>query len=410
NEEAIALLNGEGGAVFGEFSAGLAGLVRLNEERAAEAGRRAESRFTTTRYRIIVLLVFTILISGVIAAWLAQLVIVPVRQLVKAARNVAEGDFDVHLENASKDEVGTLTRSFSLMARSLQTQQDDLQTKNQDLELALQKLRDTQQQLLLQEKMASLSQLTAGIAHEIKNPLNFITNFSHLSVELMNDLLEELQSNSKRPVAEVMKEIQDILDDLTFNATKIKEHGKRADSIVSSMMQHARKGRAQRRSVDVNALLEEYVNLAFHGKRASTPDFKVTIERNYDEAIEHIEIVPEDIGRVILNLVNNAFYAVHERANTGEESYTPTMSVVSRQAGKQIEVRVKDNGKGIPEEVCEKIFEPFFTTKPAGSGTGLGLSLSHEIVTKGHGGTLAVESREGEGATFIITLPYESQS
>ena len=408
NEEAIALLNGEAGTVFGAFSAGLARLVRLNEERSAEAARRAESTFTTTRYRIIVLLVFTILISGVIAAWLAQLVIVPVRQLVNAARNVAEGDFDVQLENPSKDEVGTLTRSFSLMARSLKTQQEDLQTKNQDLELALQKLRDTQQQLLLQEKMASLSQLTAGIAHEIKNPLNFITNFSHLSVDLMNDLMEELESNSERLVAEVMKEIQDILDDLTFNATKIKEHGKRADSIVSSMMQHARKGRAERRSVDVNALLEEYVNLAFHGKRASTPDFKVSIERNYDDAMEQVKIVPEDIGRVILNLVNNAFYAVHERAKSGGESYTPAMRVASRQDGKRIEIRVKDNGPGIPEEVCEKIFEPFFTTKPAGAGTGLGLSLSHEIVTKGHGGTLVVESREGEGATFIFTLPVDA--
>ena len=327
NEEAIALLNGDAGGVFGEFSSDLAGLVQLNEERASEAALRAEATFTGTRNRIIVLLIVTILISGVIAGWLARLVIVPVRQLVNAARKVAEGDFNVHFETVSEDEVGTLTRSFSFMADSLKTQQQDLQDKNNDLELALRKLRDTQQQLLLKEKMASLSQLTAGIAHELKNPLNFITNFSQLSIEITDDLRQELIANREQPVGDVLNEVQDLLEDLTFNAAKIKEHGKRADSIVLNMMQHARKGRAERRSTDINALVEEYVNLAYHGIRASTPGFMVAIERDYGDNIAEIEIVPEEMGRVILNIVNNAFYAVNERAQMGEEGYTPVVTV-----------------------------------------------------------------------------------
>lgn len=409
NQEAIALLNGDAGEVFGEFSADLAGLVHLNETRASEAARRAEATYITTRNRIVLLLIAAILVSGFIAAWLAQLVIAPVRQLVRAARKVADGDFNVYFESVSKDEVGTLTHSFSSMARSLKTQQEDLQAKNEDLELALQQLRDTQQQLLLKEKMASLGQLTAGIAHEIKNPLNFITNFSQLSIELADELTNELEANRERPVAEALNEIQDLLADLTFNAAKINEHGKRADGIVLSMMQHARSGRGERRAVNVNTLLEEYVNLAYRGMRASTPDFRVTIHRSYDDSIAAIEIVPEEISRVFLNIVNNAFFAVHEQAGKVDGSYTPTVNVSTHHSIKHIEIRVQDNGAGVPEEVHEKIFEPFFTTKPAGKGTGLGLSLSHEIVTKGHGGTLSVESNPGKGATFVIGLPVEPQ-
>ncbi|MEM8486464.1 MAG: ATP-binding protein [Bacteroidota bacterium] len=405
NEDALALLNGDAGEVFGELSADLAGLVHLNEARAAEAAQRAETTFTGTRNRIIVLLIFTILISGIIAGWLARLVIVPVRQLVNAARKVADGNFNVHVTSVSKDEIGTLTHSFSSMARSLEKQQADLHVKNQDLEQALQQLRDTQQQLLLKEKMASLSQLTAGIAHELKNPLNFINNFSQLSIDIADDLKQELSDNSKQPVADVMPDIQDLIDDLTFNAAKINEHGKRADRIVLSMMQHARRGRAERSAVDLNALVEEYVKLGYHGMRASTPSFKVNIRRAYDEQIGEVEVVQEEIGRVILNIVTNAFYAVHERAQTGEEGYEPQMTVGSRINGKNVAVWVQDNGSGIPEDVRAKIFDPFFTTKPSGAGTGLGLSLSHEIVVEGHGGDLTCESEEGQGATFTIMLP-----
>ncbi len=285
------------------------------------------------------------------------------------------------------------------------TLEQKVEQRTQDLEHSLHLLTEAQDQLIQSEKLASLVRLTAGIAHEIKNPLNFVNNFSHLSVELADDLMQELEAHREQPVAEVLDEVQDLLDDLKFNAEKINEHGQRADSIVQSMMQHARGGKGQRRPTDINALLDEYVTLAYHGMRANTPEFNVTLERHYDEAVGKVEIVPEEICRVFVNLMNNAFYAVHEQALASDDAYAPTVEVYTRRHGERIEIRVRDNGSGIPEAVREKIFEPFFTTKPAGEGTGLGLSISYDIVTQGHGGTMTVESDEGEGATFTIELP-----
>ena len=282
--------------------------------------------------------------------------------------------------------------------------------KHGELDEAYNELKTTQAHLIQSEKMASLGRLTAGIAHEIKNPLNFVNNFSQLSVELAGEVSEELQTHREQPVADVLDEVQDLLDDLKFNAEKINEHGKRADGIVKSMMQHARGGKGERRATDVNALLDEYVTLAFHGMRANTPDFNVTLERAYDDAVGEVEMVPEEISRVFVNVMNNAFYAVHERALTSGDSYVPTVEVRTRRDGDRIEIRVRDNGTGISEAVREKIFEPFFTTKPTGEGTGLGLSISYDIVTQGHDGTLTVESEEGQGTTFVITLPTDSRT
>ena len=285
------------------------------------------------------------------------------------------------------------------------TLEQRVEERTEELEQSLNRLTEAQDQLIQSEKLAGLGRLTAGIAHEIKNPLNFVNNFSQLATELADELAEELQTHPDKPVADILGAVQDLLDDLKFNTEKIHEHGRRADSIVKSMMQHARGGEGQRRPTDVNRLLDEYVTLAYHGMRASTPAFNVTIERDYDASVGAVEMVPEEVCRVFVNVMNNAFYAVHERALSSGEGYTPTVAVRTRRDGEQVEIRVGDNGAGMPESVRARIFEPFYTTKPTGEGTGLGLSISYDIVVQGHGGTMEVESTEGEGTAFVMTLP-----
>jgi signal transduction histidine kinase/ligand-binding sensor domain-containing protein len=267
------------------------------------------------------------------------------------------------------------------------------------LDRTLAELRATQEQLVQQEKLASLGQLTAGIAHEIKNPLNFITGFSSLSGELVDDLRAELEQGGDP------EEVRALLDDLAANAAKIEEHGRRADAIVRSMMAHARSSGGERAPVDLNALVDEHVDLAWHGRRAQDIDFRVEVVRDYAADVPSVEAAAQDLGRVVLNLVGNAFDAVTEHAQKSGPDYAPRITVATRRSGDFAEVRVSDNGPGIAPDLQARIFEPFFTTKPAGSGTGLGLSLSHDIVAQGHGGTLTVESTPGEGATFVLRLP-----
>lgn len=276
-------------------------------------------------------------------------------------------------------------------------QREFAESKNQELRHLLDELKSTQAQLIQTEKMASLGQLTAGIAHEIKNPLNFINNFASLSVELTEELAEEIDK--------AQADAHDLLQDLRFNAKKIAEHGERADRIVRSMMLHARGKPEDRHSIDLNELLDEYIGLAYHGMRAQQPMFNVVLTKDFDVAVGKIPAVPQELGRVVLNLLNNAFYAVHEQANRKDETFRPRVTIRSRRYENHVEIRVADNGGGIPEAIRQSIFEPFFTTKPTGSGTGLGLSLSYDIITQGHSGTLRVESTVGEGSVFIIELP-----
>jgi len=288
----------------------------------------------------------------------------------------------------------------------------ELRTKNKQLEHLLHELKTTQQQLIQSEKMASLGRLTAGIAHEIKNPLNFVNNFSLLSTQMVDDLRAELAPLAAHIDDETQELLQDLLGDLKFNAEKINEHGRRADSIVKNMMQHASGKSGRPQPTDLNALLDENVNLSFHGMRASEPDFNVSIVRDYDPQVGAVTLIPQDIGRVFLNLLGNAFYAVFDGRGKREEGKEtgdpPTVRVSTRRLESGVEIRVSDNGPGMPPEVREKIFEPFFTTKPSGAGTGLGLSLSYDIITQTHGGSLTVESAEGKGATFTILLPTGS--
>ena len=276
-----------------------------------------------------------------------------------------------------------------------------IESTNNELQRALKHLTETQDQLVHTEKMASLGQLTAGIAHEIKNPLNFVNNFSTLSVGIVDELRAWIEEKGGMEDPDV----RELVETLKMNAAKINEHGRRADGIIRSMLEHSRTGRGEQRAVDINKLVDEYANLAYHGVRAREEGFSVALDSSYDPAIGEIEVYPQEIGRVLINLLDNAFYAVHERAGKGEAGYVPRVRVKTVGEGDVIEVWVEDNGVGIPRFARDKIFEPFFTTKPTGSGTGLGLSLSHDIVVKGHGGELTVESEEGEGARFIVRLP-----
>ncbi|HET6766618.1 MAG TPA: ATP-binding protein, partial [Chitinophagaceae bacterium] len=270
-------------------------------------------------------------------------------------------------------------------------------------------LRATQIQLIQAEKMASLGELTAGIAHEIQNPLNFVNNFSEVNDELLKELRTEADKGN-------LEEVKAIANDIVFNSEKINHHGKRADAIVKNMLQHSRSSSGAKEPTDINALADEYLRLAYHGLRAKDKTFNATMRTDFDASLSageagmgKINIIPQDIGRVVLNLINNAFYAVDEKKKAlqptkGGGEYEPTVTVSTKKEKDKVEIKVKDNGNGIPQKVLDKIFQPFFTTKPTGQGTGLGLSLSYDIV-KAHGGEIKVETKEGQGSAFIIQLP-----
>lgn len=286
----------------------------------------------------------------------------------------------------------------------LQAKNAELGATNQELEHTLDQVRRMQEQIIVQEKMASLGALTAGIAHEIKNPLNFIVNFSELSLDLTKELKEELTGLQELD-QETSGYLQEVVADLGGNAQKINAHGKRADSIVRNMLEHSRGERGERRSTDLNALVEEYVNLTYHGVRAGDSTFNASIQRDYGGDVGLVDVVPQDLSRVILNLVSNACYAVHQRAGTALDGYAPTVSIATRRAGSEVELRVRDNGTGIPPELKDKIFQPFFTTKPTGSGTGLGLSISYDIIVQEHHGAIRVDSEPDQYTEFSIRLP-----
>lgn len=261
----------------------------------------------------------------------------------------------------------------------------------------LQHLKATQQQLIQSEKMASLGELTAGIAHEIQNPLNFVNNFSDVSVELAGEMEQALQANDK-------EEAIALASDIKQNLQKISHHGRRADAIVKGMLQHSGTGTGKKEPADINALADECLRLSYHGIRARHNGFNATLKTAFDDSIGRVEIVPQDMGKVLLNLFNNAFYAVMQK-KTGLEDYEPLVTVSTRKLDGKTEITVSDNGTGIPQKMLDKIFQPFFTTKPTGEGTGLGLSLSYDIITKGHNGEIKTETKEGEGSAFIIQIP-----
>jgi signal transduction histidine kinase len=276
-----------------------------------------------------------------------------------------------------------------------------LESKNRQIENALKELKSTQSQLIQSEKMASLGELTAGIAHEIQNPLNFVNNFSEVNKELIGELVEEVDKGNTEEVKAIAKDIND-------NSEKINHHGKRADAIVKGMLQHSRASSGQKELTDINALCDEYLRLAYHGLRAKDKFFNAKFETDFDNSIGKINIIPQEIGRVILNLINNAFYAASHPSKGGlsdsDNGKAPSVWVSTKRENNKILISVRDNGAGIPSNISDKIFQPFFTTKPTGQGTGLGLSLSYDIV-KAHGGAIKVETGEGEGSEFVVMLP-----
>jgi signal transduction histidine kinase len=286
---------------------------------------------------------------------------------------------------------------------------DAVQSRTHELTRSLEDLRTAQDRLVQTEKLASLGQLTAGIAHEIKNPLNFVNNFSALSAELVEELREALEIAGVH--AKARAEIDELAGMLKGNLDKVVQHGRRADSIVKNMLLHSRQGSGDHRPVDINSVVEESLNLAYHGARAERQGFNVTIEKSLDPDAGDVDLFPQEITRVLLNLISNGFYATSKRkAEMDGTAYEPTLSAATRSLGDRVEIRIRDNGTGIPPGVKEKLFSPFFTTKPAGEGTGLGLSLSHDIVVKQHAGTIEVETQPGEFTEFIIVLPRGAAS
>ncbi len=293
------------------------------------------------------------------------------------------------------------------LEQKVEARTQELQEKNQELATTLKKLKATQEQIIAQEKLASLGALTAGIAHEIKNPLNFVNNFAELSAELTEELLEEIENQKDRLDPESKEYIEEILSDLEQNVKKINQHGKRADNIVRGMLMHSGGKAGERQPTDINALLAEYVNLAYHGMRAKDTSFNITIETNYDDSLAPLNVVPQNISRVFLNVINNACYAAHEKKKQIGEGFLPQLLVSTKNLSDRVEIRIRDNGKGIPQESLDKIFNPFFTTKPTGEGTGLGLSISHDIIVQEHRGEIKIETEAGSYAEFIITLPKD---
>ncbi len=324
----------------------------------------------------------------------------PLSLLVYVALRMKEVNADV-LGKAEKI-VQVTEEKKELLASQNKLLEEQVKERTTELTQSLENLKATQSQLIQSEKMASLGELTAGIAHEIQNPLNFVNNFSEVNTELLAEMKDEMDKGN-------INDAISIVDDVIENEQKITHHGKRADAIVKGMLQHSRSSSNVKEPTDINALADEYLRLAYHGLRAKDKSFNATMKTDFDESIGSINIIPQEIGRVILNLITNAFYAVDEkqkaeRLTPNAESYQPTVTVSTKKINEKVEISVKDNGNGIPASIKEKIFQPFFTTKPTGQGTGLGLSLSYDIV-KAHGGALNVETTEGKGTTFVILLP-----
>jgi len=396
-------------------------LPELQQHQTASV-EAASARFydaARTTDRITVLIFFaSVGLAATLALMVSRRLTRGLAILKTGADALGEGDLAYRIPTVSTDELGDLARTFNDMGgrlhsargeleqrqRELQVLMDSERLKSEELEQALLQLKTTQDQLLVQEKMASLGVLTAGIAHEIKNPLNFVTNFASLSVELIEEareLFQQFQQKLETADAEYMEQL---MSDLNINLKKITEHGNRADSIVKGMLAHSRGGAGQFQPTNLNALIEEAASLAYHGLRARDVNFNIALESSYDPALPMVSVVPQDVSRAILNIVNNGCYAAHQRA-LKSPGFQPVLRCGTAKIPGGVEIRIRDNGTGIPKEVLPKIFNPFFTTKPTGSGTGLGLSLSYQIVVDQHKGTMRVETEEGEFTEFILTLP-----
>jgi signal transduction histidine kinase len=376
---------------------------------------------------VLLLGLLSLLLELAIMYWVLQQKLArPLLAMTQATEQVAAGDFKVGLDTRREDELGQLASSFHLMADELQRREEalrqantgleqrveertqELQSKNEELSWTLKQLRDTQKQLVAQEKLASLGSLTAGIAHELKNPLNFVNNFAQLSSGLADELTESLRSQRPRMEPAASAEVDEVLGELRRNMSKIWEHGNRANQIINAMLLHSRESSGRKEPADLNTVIKEGLLLGYHGSRAKAPSFELSIQTDYDPQVGKVEMVVPEIVRVLVNLVDNACYSMQQKKRELGAAFSPRLEVRTRDLGNRVEVRIRDNGTGVPSTLVDKIFDPFLTTKPTGEGTGLGLSISHDIITGYHQGDLRLESVEGEFAEFTLELPKQA--
>ena len=360
--------------------------------------------------------IITLVVALSLTALIVRSINAPLRRLEHSMAAITRGELDATIPPPGRDEIGAMASTLGMLRDSLierdrlererQRAEAEIRAARDAAEAALTELKAAQANLIQAEKMASLGQLTAGIAHEIKNPLNFVNNFAALSTELLDELKQTTGPAVAALDSDGRAEAEEVMATLTGNLQKIIEHGNRADNIVKSMLEHSRGVTGERREVDLNGLVEEALNLAYHGARAQDQSFNITLEREFDGELRGMELAPQEMTRVFLNLFGNGFYAATKRAReNGDASFRPTLTVATRDLGEAVEVRVRDNGTGIPPEIRDKLFQPFFTTKPTGKGTGLGLSISYDIITQQHGGTIEVDSEPGAFTEFTIRLP-----
>ena len=398
-----------------ELIAEVEGLVNMARVSAQKATQTSTQAIFTGRKLLLALNVISI-VGAILIAWLfvGRVLLRRLEFLSNRMRRMAEGDLEAKIEMPGRDEVADMAAALEVFRRrSLEAQRlnlveklaADLEEKNATLEKVLDDLQQAQDQIIMREKLAALGALTAGVAHEIQNPLNFVKNFAEVSEELLEELQEVLEQDGHQLAADQRELIREINGDLTDNLGRIREHGARANRIVRDMLQMGR-GSGEVQATDINALLEEHARLAFHSARATNADFQLDIKEELDEEMGELEVVPQELARVFLNMVSNACYATNEKRHSPEAApdYAPTLWISTRRMPDQAEIRIHDNGNGIPHDVIDKIFNPFFTTKPTNQGTGLGLALSNDIVRE-HGGTIKVHSELGEFTEMTIELP-----
>ena len=402
----LTFTNSDLAIAFDGISDDLSGMIASANDKFAVAQQAKEQAYKL-RNRIILA---SMLLSSATAALLIFLISRsinrPLAALEETAVLISENDsFDLRAAVTGEDEVGTVATSFNLLLNRVESLLCEQKLEEEDLEAANHKLVSTQTQMIAQEKLASLGSLTAGIAHEIKNPLNFVNNFAELSVELAEELTEEFDAQKDQLDPEFLADVLDIVAILQGNVSKIEHHGKRADKIVANMLQHSRNGDSEWSEVNINDLIAEAINLAYHGMRAKHSDFNLDFDTDYEEGLPLVSVSPQDLSRVFLNIASNACYAIYQRQLSEGPSYQPLLKVRTRQQADQVAVFIRDNGPGMSPDVKNKVFDQFFTTKPSGEGTGLGLSLSYNIVVEQHKGSMTVESEEGVYTDFVVTIP-----
>ena len=402
----LSFTNSELAITFDGISDDLSSIIALANNELSQSRVAADAAHRLRNQMIVA----SLLLSSVAAAFLAFLISSsinrPLADLENTAIQISENDsFDLRARATGEDEVGTVAAAFNLLLSRVENLLREQKLREEELEESNRKLISTQTQMIAQEKLASLGSLTAGIAHEIKNPLNFVNNFAELSVELTEELTEEIAAQKSQLDPEALLEITEIVDMLKDNVSKIDQHGKRADKIVANMLQHSRSGNSEWTKADINGMVAEAINLAYHGTRAKHSNFNLDFDADYDKSLKPVRVSAQDLSRVFLNIASNACYAIYQKQLAEGSEYKPLLKVRTRRQAGRIAVHIRDNGPGMSPDVLAKVFDQFFTTKPTGEGTGLGLSLSHNIVVEQHRGSITVESEEGIYTEFIVTLP-----